>query len=209
VLDGLALSPVQVDALKESNSAATARTPVGEDQLYGARDYLFAGAGQNDEAALYGSVSVLLSNAAWQDSFATRASGAALLVREGIDPRGELPPGRLAGLRRNFVQDAAVPADYGARLAALAVAQYPLLGPERGERRVRELLAADDAGMWRMIDEDTDAYLEVKIPRFFPLDAILCVEISEADRSEFVERAGARAALLLPLRPLGGCRGSL
>lgn len=204
VQDGIALSPDQVDALKGTRSAERALTPVGEDALYGARDYLFAGAGQNDSAALYGPVLAVLSGAAWENSFATRASGAALLTREGLDPRSAVPEERLGRLRAAFAKDAAVPADYGARLAALALADYRKLGPEREGARLREILALDDAALWRAIDEDTDAYLEVKILRSFPLDAIACVEMSAEDRSEFDARAGRAAAF--PIRGPGECR---
>ncbi|OGR61434.1 MAG: hypothetical protein A2X36_10955 [Elusimicrobia bacterium GWA2_69_24] len=36
--------------------------------------------------------------------------------------------------------------------------------------------AAPRAALWRAIDQDTDAYLEVKIPWAFPLEAVSCIE---------------------------------
>ncbi|PIR15900.1 MAG: hypothetical protein COV48_11815, partial [Elusimicrobia bacterium CG11_big_fil_rev_8_21_14_0_20_64_6] len=90
--DGLALSPAQVDLLKGTASRGQGLTPPGEESLYGAGDYLFAGVGQNDEETLYGPIIVHLSSAAWRRSFATRGSGANLLSRRGLDPKKPLSP---------------------------------------------------------------------------------------------------------------------
>lgn len=209
VRDGLALSPRQVERLKDWSSEENTLTPKGEDGLFGAKDYLFAGAGQNDEEALYGPIAVYLSSAAWGGAFATRASGANLLAREGFDPKRYDAKTDAGRLRRLFAEDAVLAGDFSKRLAALAVAGYRAGAKTRGadwaRERMQKALALDDAGLWRVLDQDTDAYLEVKIPRAFSAEAIACVEIDEADRRELGRLAGEARASQLPLRPKGGC----
>ncbi|MFH2203277.1 MAG: hypothetical protein ABIJ96_09205 [Elusimicrobiota bacterium] len=201
--DGLALSPKQVAGLKGASQVKTGLIPAGEDALYGAADYLFAGAGQNDWAEMYGPIVVHLSSAAWKNSFATRRSGANLLGRMGIDPQSRPAGEQLSRARQAFAEDAVVAADYGKALAALAVAGYR----EQAQSRERLRLAAESAddALWRLIDEETDAYLEAKIFRSFPLAAVTCVEIGAADKKELEARLGAQRAAALPLRPPGGC----
>jgi hypothetical protein len=170
--DGWALAPAEVDRLRGGDSAARGQTPGSEDALYGARDYLFAGLGQND-AARYGPVELFLSTAAWRDAFATRGSGANLLARRFGGARRVLSGAELRRAREAFAREAVVPRDAPARLAALAVSGYRALAKTRGRayadaRRRAALAAPDDAGLWRRLDADTDAYLELKIPAAFP-----------------------------------------
>jgi len=178
--DRVALAPSQVDRLKGGDSQRRSLTPDSEDALYGARDYLFAGAGQNDDAALYGPVRVFLSSAAWSRSFATRSSGANFLARSRGSGSGVPPDAELVSARRGFLAEAVAPADYPSRLATLAVEGYRALARTRDSREVESLMtaaaAAPRAALWRAIDQDTDAYLEVKIPWAFPLEAVACIE---------------------------------
>jgi hypothetical protein len=197
--DGAALAPEEVDRLRGGGSAGSSLVPDSEEALYGARDYLFAGLGQNDSAELYGPLRVYLSTAAWRGAFATRTSGARFLAERFGGARRVLSGSELAEARAAFARDACVPRDAPSRLAALAVAGYRRLARERGEawagpRRRAAADAPDDAALWRLLDADTDAYLELKIPVSFQARDIVCVEADPGTRLRERGRSAGRSS---------------
>lgn len=199
--DGIVISPLQVEVLKGSPTASGSWTTASENALFGAWDYLFIGVGQNDRER-YGPVRVFVSTGALADrAYATPVSGYRML--KAVYGDGRLVPqgGELDRSRGLFGAGVVAPEHFSRRLALLAVEGVRRAGREKGadfalERLGRMLKAKTGGELYRVLDEDEQAYLEGKVLRYLDLSEIACVELPAKEWEGLRDLPGA--ALLEP-----------
>ena len=167
---GLALAPDEVGIMTGRPVSTQTFTPQAENELYGAWDYLFAGAGQNTREELYGAVQLFLSSAAWaRRSYATPFSGFRIME----ETAGKEDALGLA--RRRWGKFMVAPEDY-ARSLAFSFISHARKSGAAGELG-RAARAATAGEVYAVLGGCDTCYLETKMLKYFTLDEIDCVEL--------------------------------
>lgn len=184
---GIALAPREVGILNGQGVSTNTFTPSAEDTLYGAWEYLFAGAGQNTRKGMYGDISLYVSTQAWQTrSYATRYAGFKFLSRADADA------GELAAARSAWADDIFAPEDYAAALGLSFVQYTRTLSPDNAKRSLDSIVKAKShKEIYTLIKECDTCYLEAKLHKYLLPQEIACAELPPARTAEFENMPGA------------------
>ena len=175
------------------------KTPLGEDELFGALDCVFISVGTRAGIPKYGDYVVFLKGDSQdiQRAWATRFSGWKFFKNAGLDTEkidAEIARGNASvissSVKNDFAAGAFTPPEWRSTLSRFAIKDLRELG--EGQKLLRALNKISDPDQfWYQIEKYRLSYLEGKIPQRFSLQSVDHVWIPEYQRAKVMALPGA------------------